>query len=196
MKLYCQDSRQLRLRPPKLTIWLKIRLCRLMFPQCFRTSQILFFLSWLYSPKVWTTLSITNLRNIITIIIINIAIFKVLKMKIKRMLLQTNHYKIQSQKDAQHANKRKKYWQRLTMINLTNSRTKVTYIWSPRLKPRPCSRKRPCCKSLIRLVRPLAAWWKPRGRRWSESWTTLFTIRCVNSSIRHSSWDSSGKHSS
>jgi hypothetical protein len=170
MKLYCQDSRQLRLRPLKLTIWLKIRLCRLMFPQCFRTSQILSYLSWLYSPKVWTTLNITNLRNIITIIIINIAIFRVLKMKIKLMLLLTYHCKIQSRKGAQHASKKKKYWQRLSMINLTNScQTKVTYIWSPRLRPRPCSRKRPCCKLLIRLVRPLAAWWRPRGRRWSES---------------------------
>ncbi len=197
MKLYCQDSRQLRLRPPKLTIWLKIRLCRHMFPQCFRTSQILSFLSWVYSPKVWTTLSITNLRNIITIIIINRAIFRVLKMKIKLMLLVTYHCKIQSRKGAQHASKKKKYWQRLSMINLTNSsRTKVTFIWSPRLKLRPFSRKRLCFKSLIRLVRPLAAWWKLRERRWSESWTTPFTIRCVNSSIRHSSWDSSGKRSS
>ena len=170
MKLFCQDSRQLRLRPPKLIIWPKIRLCRLMFPQCFRTSQILYSLSWLYLQKVWTTLSITNRRSTIIITIIIIAIFRVLKMKIKLMLLLTNHCKIQSQKDAQHASKRKKYWQRLTMINLSNSsRTKVTYIWSPKLRPRPFSRKKPCCKSLIRLARPLAAWWKPRGRRWSES---------------------------
>jgi len=194
MKLYWQDSRQLRHRPPRLTLWLKIRQCRHMFPPCFRTSQIHFYLSWLFSRKVWTTLSIMNLRSIITI---TIAILRLLRMRIKVILVQTNHYKIKSLKDAQHASKRKKYWQRLTMINLTNSsRTKVTFIWSPRLKPRPFSRKRPCCKSLIRPVRLLAAWWKPRGRRWSESWTMPFIIKCENSSTRHSSWDSSGKRSS
>lgn len=54
-------------------------------------------------------MSITNLRNIITIIIINRAIFRVLKMKIKLMLVLTSHCKIQFLKDAQHASKRKKY---------------------------------------------------------------------------------------
>ena len=51
-------------------------------------------------------MSIMNLRSIITI---TIAILRLLRMRIKVILVQTNHYKIKSLKDAQHASKRKKY---------------------------------------------------------------------------------------
>ena len=167
-----------------------------MFPPCFRTFQIHFYLSWLFSRKVWTTLSIMNLRSIITI---TIAILRFLRMRIKVILVQTNHCKIKSLKDAQHASKRKKYWQRVMPIkispNSSNSRIKVKYIWSHRLRLRSSFPKRRCCKSLRRLAIPLVAWWRRKGKKWRESLTMPLIIRCASSNIRHSSWDSSGRHS-
>ena len=145
MKLSWWDFRLQRHRGLRPTLLPKIMPCKLMCPLCSRIFQTLFYLSWLFLLKAWTTLNIMSLRSII----IAIILFNLLKIKICLPLL--SHFKIQSLKDAQPGNKRKKYWQRMILIKKkgnsnNNSLIMEIYILFHRLRLRVFFLKRLCYK--------------------------------------------------